>query len=409
MKEPKRTPWDATLSVVHDLRKEGHTALLAGGCVRDRLLGLDPQDYDVATDAIPEVVCKIFPRAKLVGVKFGVVVVRRFGHAIEVATFRSEGAYSDGRRPDKVVFGGERDDALRRDFTINGLFYDPIADKVIDHVQGLADLKSKIIRAIGSPDIRFAEDHLRMLRAVRLSARLGFAIEPQTFAAIQSLAPHLRSISPERIWMELEQIFSDPSRTNGWTLLHELGLRPHLSDAWPVDPVLDGRAGLRLAALPQEKLDPALPLAAVLAEMEPDQVSAIGRSLRLSNDLIGKVLWLVRHLSDAYQASNMELADFKILRASPNWGVLLDLFKADLCVTRADPSVYHAAQERGRLVPLALAAPEPLVTGDDLIRMGLTSGPKMGEILRAVYRAQLNETIETRDQAIAMARELGSH
>ncbi|MCH7994391.1 MAG: CCA tRNA nucleotidyltransferase, partial [Planctomycetes bacterium] len=194
----------AALRILEKLRARGHTALLAGGCVRDMLLSIPPKDYDVATDATPKRVVRIFPRSRTVGAKFGVVLVRQYGHDIEVATFRSDGTYSDGRHPDTVVFGTDVEDARRRDFTINGLFFDPIEERVIDHVDGRRDLEAGVIRTIGEPEARFAEDHLRMLRAIRFAARLGFVIEPRTMAAIKCLAQRLGDISTERVWLELE-------------------------------------------------------------------------------------------------------------------------------------------------------------------------------------------------------------
>jgi poly(A) polymerase len=207
--------YKAALHVMDTLRGAGHQALLAGGCVRDLLLSRTPKDYDVATDAPPGRVLEFFPKARAVGAKFGVILVRKFGRDVEVATFRTEGPYSDGRRPDHVAFGSAEEDARRRDFTINGLFFDPAGQRVIDYVGGQDDLRRRILRTIGDPSERFAEDHLRMLRAVRLAARLEFTLEAQTRTEISRAAPLLSGISPERIWMELEQILTAPSRTAG--------------------------------------------------------------------------------------------------------------------------------------------------------------------------------------------------
>lgn len=189
----------AALRVVQQLQGRGFVALFAGGCVRDMLMGRDPHDYDVATSARPVDVTGLFRRTAQVGAKFGVVLVRVGQHSIEVATFRTDGAYSDGRRPDTVVFTTPEEDARRRDFTINGMFFDPVADAVIDHVDGQGDLTAGLIRAIGEPEQRFAEDHLRLLRAVRFAARLGFRIEPETWAAMCRHASDITRISPERV------------------------------------------------------------------------------------------------------------------------------------------------------------------------------------------------------------------
>ena len=195
----------------------GFAAFWVGGCVRDFLLGREPQDYDIATDAKPEQVEKLFKRTIAVGRKFGVMIVVEGKHQFQVATFRAEADYRDGRRPTKVVFASAEADAQRRDFTVNGLFYDPVAEKLHDWVGGEKDLRAKIIRTIGPPEERFAEDHLRLLRAVRFAAQLNFEIEPQTFAAVKSLAPKIKLISAERIRDELIKLFAPPQldRTNG--------------------------------------------------------------------------------------------------------------------------------------------------------------------------------------------------
>lgn len=406
MNAPQRNAWDAALSVMESLRSEGYTALLAGGCVRDRLLKRDPKDYDVATQASPDRVRELFPRARLVGVKFGVVLVQRFGHEIEVATFRTDGTYSDGRRPDHVSFGDPRDDALRRDFTINGLFFDPFIGTVIDYVGGQADLQAQVIRTIGNPEKRFAEDHLRLLRAVRLSARLNFTIEPLTAAAISRLAPNLHSISPERVWMELEQILREPTRSEGWRLLVALGLRDHLSPDWPANAEADALATRRLNALPRVMIEAGLALAASLPDDAASRIEAMCRSLRLSNHLTDQVLWLKQNLVAAHRASSLELADFKQLRASQHWSLLLELLRADLVARGGDIRAYELARTRGESLSRESVAPAPLITGDDLLALGITAGPELGEILSTVYRAQLNETITSREQGIALARQI---
>src|SRR5688572_25076472 len=207
---PRSATREDALAVVRRLRDAGHVAYFAGGCVRDQLLGLDPKDYDVATDAPPDRVRQLFSNTQAVGAAFGVILVRQRKSQIEVATFRTDGKYLDGRRPEGVVFTTAEEDAKRRDFTINGLFYDPVEDKVIDYVGGRADLERRIIRAIGNPDERFAEDHLRVLRAVRFAARFGFDIEPATASAVQSHARHLPRISPERVAEELRLMLTPP-------------------------------------------------------------------------------------------------------------------------------------------------------------------------------------------------------
>ena len=210
--------------VVERLRAQGHVAYFAGGCVRDLVRGEIPKDFDIATDARPEQVQKIFSRTYAVGAHFGVIVVLENGFQFEVATFRSDGVYLDGRRPTEVHFSSAEEDAKRRDFTINGMFFDPEKNEVIDFVGGRADLEAKLIRAIGDPAQRFAEDRLRVLRAVRFATVLGFTIDPATWKALQQAAPQINEISAERIREELVRIFLSPNRVRGWDLLDESGL-----------------------------------------------------------------------------------------------------------------------------------------------------------------------------------------
>ena len=397
---------EAALRTIKKLRASGHVALLAGGCVRDQLLSRTPKDYDVVTDATPVRVGELFPRARQVGAKFGVMLVRKSGHDIEVATFRSDGSYSDGRHPDAVTFGSEVEDARRRDFTINGLFFDPIGGRVIDHVEGRKDLDAGIIRTIGEPDRRFAEDHLRMLRAVRFAARLGFTIEPATMEAIKRLAGHLETISAERVWMELEMILTDPQRQRGWSLLVATGLRVNLTPSWHCVPDEDEFIESRLAALPGEPASASLALAAALCGRGPEESERICRDLRLSNRCGKAVVWLIRSLPAVRAQQLLQLADVKMLMAERPWAELLDLLRVDLIARGADSTQYQRLRERaGKIAPQEVAPP-PLLTGDDLCALGMSPGVRVGEILRAVYREQLSERITTRQQAEAIARSL---
>src|SRR5437773_9267736 len=210
--------------VAERLRERGHIAYFAGGCVRDMVRGLTPKDYDIATDARPEVVQKIFPRTYAVGVHFGVIIVLENGFQFEVATFRSDDAYIDGRHPSAVRFSSPEEDAKRRDFTINGMFYDPVAEEVIDFVGGRSDVAAKLVRAIGDPAQRFAEDRLRMLRAVRFATALDYKIDSQTWDALLASAPSINQISAERIRDVLVRIFISPNRVRGWELLDSSGV-----------------------------------------------------------------------------------------------------------------------------------------------------------------------------------------
>ena len=406
MTHSPRTARDAALSVLARLRSEGHRALFAGGCVRDMLLGRPPKDFDVATDATPERVGRIFPRANHVGAKFGVMLVRQYGHDVEVATFRADGDYSDGRHPDEVRFSTDREDAARRDFTINGLFLDPVDDTVIDYVDGRIDLEAGVIRTIGDPTSRLTEDHLRMLRAVRFAARLAFQIEPATAKAIKTLAPHLASISPERVWMELTQILGDPSRAVAWGLLTEFGLCDYLAAPWPVDQAFHPRITARLAALGDDLIDPSLGMAAILCDGPPEVAREVCKSLRQSNREIESVTFLVRSLPLVRDGGQLELADLKGLMANVHWPELVEFLRADLTACREPSTPYERLRARASGIPPQRVAPPPLVNGDKLSEFGIQPGPRFGEILRSIYRAQQNETISTVTEAVAMAKRL---
>ena len=400
------TAREAALCVLERLRAGGHTAYFAGGCVRDMLLDVIPKDYDVATDATPDQVQSAFRRSRRVGAQFGVMLVRQFGHDVEVATFRTDGDYLDGRHPERVAFGTELDDAMRRDFTINGMFFDPQEDRLIDHVAGQVDIEARLIRTIGDPAQRFAEDHLRMLRAVRFAARLDFIIHADTLDAMERHAEKLRGISAERIWMELSEILAMPRRAVGVSLLVESGMDRHLCDSWDFDAAADSPAFVRLAALPEEALHSTLALAALTADLPADKLSRIGRSLKLSNVDREETVWLVGSLSLLRGGDALELADLKTLRAHLRWEDLLLLVRADEGTPGAHPGTADALALRADKIPASQVQPPPLLTGDDLHQMRVPPGPEFGRILKQVYRAQLNEAIATKRDAIAMAGSL---
>src|SRR5215475_5531582 len=219
---------DAAIEIVNELRRHGHEAYFVGGCVRDMVMNIEPADYDIATSAHPEQITRIFPRTETIGAQFGVVLVIKRGHPFEVATFRSDEAYIDGRHPSSVVFTDAKQDVLRRDFTINGLLYDTLTHQVIDYVNGCADIDEKIVRAIGDPHARFEEDKLRILRAIRFGARLGYTIEPGTWDAVATMAPRIHQVSSERIREELSRILMEGQATRGIRMLEESGLRAQI-------------------------------------------------------------------------------------------------------------------------------------------------------------------------------------
>lgn len=397
---------DSALWVLRKLREAGHVAWFAGGCVRDLLIGRTPKDYDVVTDAPPERVVQLFPRARAVGQQFGVILVRRRGVDVEVATFRRDADYRDGRRPESVTFANDVEDARRRDFTINGMFLDPETGRVIDYVGGQADIEARIIRTIGDPADRFAEDHLRMLRAVRFATVLNYELAAETCEAIRRHAFQLHRISAERIWLELQVILACPERARGWRLLCDTGLVDHLVPGvrWPDD--ARQRIATRLEALGGTEVPVPVALAALAMEKTRDEAAALCLGLRLSNDLTDAVMWLLREVQVLLDARPHDLAQKKTWRAHALCDALLTLAGADAAARCDAPAVAAIDTLRKEVASLdpAKVAPPPLLTGDDLISFGYTPSPAFGRVLADIRRAQLNERIHTPDEAMAMAR-----
>jgi poly(A) polymerase len=400
---PAITPHAAAITVVRQLQDADHVALFAGGCVRDMVMKKRPSDYDVATSAEPREVVRLFRRTQQVGAKFGVVLVRIGRHAIEVATFRRDVSYQDGRHPTAVQFTDAREDAIRRDFTINGMFYDPVKREVVDYVEGRADLKKKVIRAIGNPDQRFAEDHLRLLRAIRFAARLDFEIEPATWAAIRANAPKIIDISPERIREELDAMLSHPNRARAFRLIVECGLLPHL---WPQARDLTASTLMArdiLAALPTDaSFD--LALTAILHSQRPLEAGEACDDLRCSNQTKRTVSWMLAHLTDLDEPKNVTLADLKLLMADPAFPDLLRLFAARLDAAGLPPTAQKRIAARAKRIPPDAVAPPPLVSGTDLMRLGQKPGPLYKKVLDRVYYAQLNGDVRKKSEAMALAR-----
>jgi len=404
LKPPRSDGWPAALAIIERLRAAGHQALLAGGCVRDRLLGLVPKDYDVATSAHPDQVLGLYPRARQVGVKFGVVLVRQGGHDVEVATFRSDGPYSDGRRPDHIEFGTAEQDAHRRDFTINGLFLEPVRGEVIDYVGGQRDLAAGVIRTIGPAALRFSEDHLRMLRAVRFASRLNFKVESTTLENMRTLAGHLASISAERIALELAGILSPPTRLAGWTLLAETNLCHFLVKDWKAESKELLLISARMAALPSEGIAFPLAMAALWASRRPAEARALARSLRCSNREVRTVHWLLNKLAEVKGPSKPGLAGLKRMLADEDWPLLPPLLHADLRAYGAELAPYTELLNQAAAIPREHVAPLPLLSGDDIQAMGVLPGRQLGEVIDLLYTAQLNEEILSKADAEDLVR-----
>ncbi len=396
---------EPAVRIVRVLENAGHQALLAGGCVRDLLLGRAPEDFDVATEAPPELVCKLLRPTRRVGVKFGVVLAKSLGRWVEVATFRSDGPYLDGRHPSSVTLTDAEHDALRRDFTVNGMFLDALHGTVIDFVGGRGDLESRIIRAIGEPAARFNEDYLRLLRAVRFAARLAFELEPATRIAIETLAPLIAKVAPERVRDELAKMLTHPTRAGAWRLMRASGLHAHL---WPAARwTLEHLARID-ALLPRLPADASFELAfaVILGDRTPGEIDEIGRALTFSNEERERVLWLVASQEALDDPDRPTLAQLKQLLAGP---VPLDLLQL-AHARRLDLS--DASERTSRLrarvdaIPPSMIQPPPLVTGGDLLARGLPPGPAYKAILDALYTQQLDEVLTTRDAALARLDEM---
>ena len=415
---------DDAVAVVRRLRDAGHVAYFAGGCVRDLLLGREPKDYDVATDAPPPRVRQLFHNTQAVGAAFGVILVRLGRSTIEVATFRTDGTYTDGRRPDTVTFATAERDAQRRDFTINGLFLDPLDnDRVIDFVGGRADLDAKEIRAIGNADERFAEDGLRLLRAVRFASRLGFQIEPATADAIRRHAADLPRITPERIADELRRMLTGPSVVVAWTKLFDVGLTAHVfrhlpSDgggAWVPNVLFIHAVGCR----------PSMSFGGVLAAVALDRRwQSVGRSIDVRPWLSkAEVSRVIRAVRQGLKISNDEAADVEgtlngvgAMLVDPEPGVAAlkrflstptTVFAQHLLSGMADAGLHTArfldVCGKWKALSQTDVAPPPLVTGDDLTAAGATPGPAFKRALDAAYDAQLEDRVTDRAAALRLA------
>ena len=451
---------DFAIDVVRRLRQAGHEALWAGGCVRDELLGLVPQDYDVATSARPEQVQQLFRRTVAVGAKFGVIEVlgpRSAGEMlkVQIATFRSDVSYSDGRRPDAVVFSSAREDALRRDFTINGMFFDPLENRLIDYVGGQDDLRARLLRAIGDPAARFDEDKLRMLRAVRLATRFGLEIEPATASAIRALAPQIGIVSAERIAEELRKLLVHPQRARGMRLFMELGLaQPILPELLPMKGLPQGLPRPDASALPppgmpgSELADgtvdlwehvlrvldllrstPSFPLALAALLHDIGKPRTVGRTpdrytfyshehvgrrmagdicerLKLSNDEQKRIEWLVEKHQILCDARQMRPSKLKTILIHPGIRELLALHRADALAAGRDTGHVEYCEQLLREWTTEDLDPPPLLTGDDLIQAGHKPGRLFKKLLDAVREAQLDGALRNKDEAWVLVQRL---
>ena len=430
----KTSPMEQTArEICARLGAQGHIAYFAGGCVRDMVRGLTPKDFDVATDAPPELVQQTFPHTYAVGAKFGVIVVVESGTNFEVATFRSDEAYLNGRHPTAVHFSSPEEDAKRRDFTINGMFFDPAKNEVIDFVGGRADLEAKLVRAIADPAKRFGEDRVRMLRAVRFATVLDYHVDQKTWDALLATGPFIIQISAERIRDELVKIFLSPNRTRGWKLLDESGL---LRAILPEIEAMKGcnqperfhpegdvfqHTGLMLQFLP-EKVSVPLVFSVILHDIakpvtatvdstgrirfnEHDRIGAamagqIMERLRFSRAEIDSTVEMVRQHMVFKDVPKMRAAKLKRFMARPTFEEELELHRVDCESSHRILDNYEFLLRKREEFANEPIIPPPLVNGDDLIALGLKPGPKFREILEAVETRQLESALKDRQQAL---------
>ncbi len=437
---------DFAISIVRTLREHGYKAYLVGGCVRDLLLGREPADYDVTTDATPDQVMRIFPDTYAVGAQFGVVLVplpkslvsKDENDAVEVATFRSDIGYSDGRHPDQVRFSEDpREDVERRDFTINGLLLDPVTNQVLDFVGGRNDLEAAIIRTIGDPQRRFAEDKLRMLRAVRFAARFGYTIELETFRAIQQLAPQINQVSRERVREELNKMLTEGHARQAFLLLDETGL---LHEVLPEIEAMKGveqppqfhpegdvfvHTLLLLDKLPHPS-PITLAWGALLHDVgkpatfrvAPDRIRFDGHvdvgvrmaedichRLRFSNEDTDQILALVDNHMRFAHVQQMKESTFKRFVRMPRFDEHLQLHRLDCESSHGDLTSYNFTRQK--MADHATGSdqrPAPLISGDDLIAAGYPPGPRFKKILSAAEDGQLEGRLHSREEALAFVR-----
>jgi len=433
------TARDAALELARRLMLAGHEALFAGGCVRDRLLEREPKDYDIATSARPEQVLKLFPGGNEVGAHFGVVIVKHAGHPIEIATFRTDGCYKDGRRPETVTYSTPEDDAQRRDFTINGLFERPQTGELIDFVGGVADLQVRVLRAIGDPVARFTEDGLRLLRAVRFATTLDFEIAADTRAAIGECAGLLGRISPERIRDEFSKILTAPRRRRGVELLVESGLMAHIvpeflktlgceqQPEWHPEGDVYTHTCIML-----EMLGDDAPLELCLAvllhdiakppcqtfedrirfnghdTMGAEMAGEILRRLRYPNDLIAAVVPMVARHMRFMNVQQMRTAKLKRFMAEPTFPQEMELHRVDCASSNGFTDNYEFLEAKAEEFAAEPLIPPPLVSGRDLIQLGLSPGPRFKDILEAVQTEQLEGRILDREPALDYLKALAA-
>lgn len=424
----------AAIDIIGKLQEKGHIAYLAGGCVRDMLRGETPKDYDIATSALPEEITSIFSKTREVGVHFGVVIVIVNNQAFDVATFRNDGSYKDGRHPEEVTFSTPKDDTARRDFTVNGIFFDPISEKYIDFVEGKSDIDKKVIRAIGEPNLRFQEDHLRLLRAIRFAARFDYEIETETWNSIKSNASGISKISKERIRDELTKILLNENRVLGFDLLVESGLMEHIipeilqlkgcEQPPQFHPEGDVFIHTRLM-LSLLKNDPSIELvlsvllhdigkpATYSFDEEADRIRFNGhdklgaemsdqilRELKFSNSIIEDVVQMVANHMTFKDVQNMRQSKLKRFMSRSTFNDEIELHRVDCLGSWGGLDNYDFLNKKMIEFANEPIIPQPLLTGKDLIELGWSPGPDLGQTLNSVQDLQLEGKLNSKDEAL---------
>jgi len=435
MKFKRTLKYKHAVHLVKQLKQAGYQAFLVGGCVRDLLMGRAPKDFDIATSARPDEVRSLFRKTIPVGAQFGVLLVLKGGHPYEVATFRTDREYRDGRHPEGVVFSTPKEDAIRRDFTVNGLFFDPLKERVIDYIEGEEDLKRHLIRAIGDPARRFKEDRLRMLRAVRFAATLDFAIDTATFRAVQEGASEITQVSHERIRDELVKLLTGPHPGLGLTLLDESGLLqvilPEVTRmkgvAQPPEFHPEGDVYTHTKLLLDHLKAPSAILAfgALLHDVGKPSTFKVADRIRFDgHDKVGAAIAerICRRLhfsnveTDAIQelvgdhmrfkdVRQMRLSTLKRFMACATFSEQLKLHRADCLASHGDLTNWHFLKKKLKELPSRELRPKPLINGDDLLKAGYAEGPLIGVILKAVEERQLEGELSSKAEALAWVAE----
>ena len=424
----------AAIDIIGKLQEKGHIAYLAGGCVRDMLRGETPKDYDIATSALPEEITSIFTKTREVGVHFGVVIVIVNNQAFDVATFRNDGSYKDGRHPEEVTFSTPQDDTARRDFTVNGIFFDPISEKYIDFVEGKSDIDKKVIRAIGEPNLRFQEDHLRLLRAIRFAARFDYEIEAETWNSIKSNASGISKISKERIRDELTKILLNENRVLGFDLLVESGLMEHIipqilqlkgcEQPPQFHPEGDVFVHTRLMlSLLKDAPSIELVLSVLLHDIgkpatysfdeEADRIRFNGhdklgaemseqilRDLKFSNSIIEDVVQMVANHMTFKDVQKMRQSKLKRFMSRSTFNDEIELHRVDCLGSWGGLDNYDFLNKKVVEFANEPIIPQPLLTGKDLIELGWSPGPDLGQTLNSVQDMQLEGKLNSKDEAL---------